>query len=129
MVSEISLELPNIKFSDNLSCSLQVAYAYSDTHKAILIGTFLVLNTPKKISCAGQELLNKINEERKTRGFKDGTYIHSYRISCSRPNQLPFHKIYSFLHSSLCLLFLKLALHFFYFICFIFIFVFCEIQG
>ena len=57
MVSEISLELPNIKFSDNLSCSLQVAYAYSHTHKAILIGAFLVLNTPKKNCCAWQELL------------------------------------------------------------------------
>ena len=30
-------------------------------------------------------------------GFKDGTYIHSYRISRSRPNQLLFHKIYAFL--------------------------------
>ena len=48
IVSEISLELPNIQFSDNLSCSLQVAYAYSHTHKAILIGAFLVLNTHKK---------------------------------------------------------------------------------
>jgi hypothetical protein len=52
MVSEISLELPNIKFSDNLSRSLQVAYAHSHTHKAILIGALLVLNTPKKICCA-----------------------------------------------------------------------------
>ena len=29
MVSEISLKLPNTKFSDDLSCSFQVAYAHS----------------------------------------------------------------------------------------------------
>jgi len=57
MVSEMSLELPKIKVSDNLSCSLQVAYAYSHTHKVILICAFLVLNTPQKNCCAWQELL------------------------------------------------------------------------